>query len=57
VAGKVRRLYAITSEGRAELAAERRALAELAREVLELELSATGEEPGNQSDQVEGDDD
>lgn len=34
VAGRVRRLYALTPAGRAELADERRALAELAREVL-----------------------
>ncbi len=32
--GKVRRLYALTAAGRVELAAERAALAELAREVL-----------------------
>lgn len=43
VAGKVRRLYAITREGRAELAAERRALAELAHEVLDSTPAAATE--------------
>ncbi|HEX2902844.1 MAG TPA: PadR family transcriptional regulator [Jatrophihabitans sp.] len=33
-AGRVRRVYAITAHGRDELEAQRRALAELAREVL-----------------------
>lgn len=35
VGGRARRLYAITANGRAELAAEKSALAELAREALE----------------------
>lgn len=39
VGGKARRCYAITPEGRAVLAEERRALAELAREVLPSERS------------------
>lgn len=36
VGGRARRLYTITDAGRQELAGERRALAELAREVLQV---------------------
>ena len=47
VRGKVRRLYTITRAGRAVLAEERRALAELAREVLGVPhpVERSGDEP------------